>query len=211
MADHVHSATCPCSYEAKQADLDIGETLFACIDTSKMWALNASDPATATHCIKPHNERLDATRFLRSDDDDPDLILFVPFTQQVVLRSFCFIAGSQATAPTRVKVFVNRDDVDFAAAAELPATQAFDLAFDADGEIEYPVRVNKFTNVSSLLLFFTNADDDEATTQINYLGLKGTATKNKREVINVTYEAVANPADHKKTGVSDGAMQQLGQ
>jgi hypothetical protein len=199
---HIHSAACACSYEAKQADLDIGASLYASVDKERMFALNESDAGSAAKCIKPHDARLTPEPFLASEDDDPELIVFVPFTQQVMLKSFCVVAGSEATAPTRVKIFVNRNDVDFSSAADMDPAQAFDLAYDPLGEVEYPVRINRFQNAASLLLFFTNADaPDDTHTRINYLGFKGTATKNKREVVRgIVYESQANPADHQRVG-----------
>lgn len=39
-----------------------------------------------------------------------------------------------------LQVFINRDDLDFASAGELPAVQEWDLLENLNGQIEYPTR-----------------------------------------------------------------------
>ena len=36
--------------------------------------------------------------------------------------------------------FVNRDDIDFSLASELPATQEFELVEDPTADVDYPVK-----------------------------------------------------------------------
>ena len=61
------------------------------------------------------------------------------------------------------------------------------------------LRVQRFQNVSSVLLHFpsNHSGDSETSTRIYWLHLKGEASKDRREVVNVVYEAVARPSDHK--------------
>ena len=65
--------------------------------------------------------------------------------------------------------------------------------------LDYPLKVNKFQNVSSMALHFPSnhhPDSPEASTVIHWLHVKGVASKDRREVVNVVYEAVARPSDH---------------
>ena len=61
------------------------------------------------------------------------------------------------------------------------------------------VRVQRFQNVSSLLLHFpsNHSGDSETSTRLCWLHLKGEASKDRREIVNVVYEAIARPSDHK--------------
>lgn len=43
--------------------------------------LNESVPGGALNCLKPWDKRRDPQPRLESEEDDPELIIFVPFTQ----------------------------------------------------------------------------------------------------------------------------------
>lgn len=63
----------------------------------------------------------------------------------------------------------------------------------------YGYRVQRFQNVSSLLLHFpsNHSGDSETSTRLHWLHLKGEASRDRREIVNVVYEAIARPSDHK--------------
>jgi hypothetical protein len=68
------------------------------------------------------------------------LILHVPFTSEVKVRSFAIIA-SGATRPTKCKIFINREDIDFSTASESKQfAQEVTLAPDTDASVEYPTQ-----------------------------------------------------------------------
>lgn len=50
------------------------------------------------------------------------------------------MGGSDGTAPASLKVYINRDDLDFGMVATLPPTQTWDLQENGSGELEYPVQ-----------------------------------------------------------------------
>ena len=63
-------------------------------------------------------------------------------------------------APTEAKVWVDRDDIDFSNAEDLPPAQTLSLV-DPDqhlsfgaGSLDYPLRASKFQAASSLTFFF---------------------------------------------------------
>lgn len=45
-----------------------------------------------------------------------------------------------ARHPANTQAFINRDDLDFAAATDLPAVQEWDLLENAGGQVEYPTQ-----------------------------------------------------------------------
>jgi len=193
MSEHKHSATCGCHLEAKLTGVNV-DYLYASIDTTKIWCLNEGEPESGKKCIKPHSERKRGEATI-SDDSDPELLLYIPFTTQVKVLSFCMIAAGE-TAPSKVRMWVNREDIDFSNASEVPPTQSWDVNEDTEGVLDYPTQIHKFQNVSSLLIHVPSSVGGE-NTRIEYLGFKGEATKNKREIVNVVYEARAQPKDHK--------------
>lgn len=51
-------------------------------------------------------QRLDPEPMLESNEDDPDLIIFVPFTRVVKLKSICIVGGhgGEGTSPGKIKL-----------------------------------------------------------------------------------------------------------
>ena len=48
--------------------------------------------------------------------------------------------GTDGTAPSEMKAYVNREDLDFGTVADLPPVQKWDLQENLRGEIEYPTQ-----------------------------------------------------------------------
>lgn len=131
------------------------------------------------------------------------------FTGQVKLHSILLRTSQSPSAPKTLKVFQNRDDIDFAAAEDLPPTQEFELAQTSEIQ-ELPVKRAKFGKVQRLTLFFPDNfdddDDDEEVTRMSYLGFKGEWMQLGRAPTNILYEAAANPGDHKVKGTDVNQM-----
>jgi len=145
--------------------------------------------------FRPACQRSVADLVLLSDEDDPELLIVIPFTSHVILRSFIIKAHGDS-APSTVRLFINRDDLDLSDIGDATPEQEFNLAEDPNGDIQYSTRVHKFQGVSTLLMHFPASRRGDHT-RIEYVELRGLGTQNRREVINVAYEAVANPQDHK--------------
>ncbi|CAO3660324.1 unnamed protein product [Rhizopus stolonifer] len=135
-------------------------------------------------------------------DANEQLIVFVPFTGNVKLRSICIRTDCTESAPSKLKVFINREDVDFDVAESYSPVQEFELVQASNDVVEYGVRVTKFSSVRNITLFFPE-NFGEDTSIVRYIGFKGEWTEVKRDPIITVYEANANPADHKVHGVGD--------
>ena len=107
--------------------------------------------------------------------------------------------ANDASAPRTLKLFINRENLDFETASEAEATERLELAQDLR-VLEYPVKRNRFTMTRSLTLFFEENWGAE-TTKISYLGFKGEFMPLSKEPVSVLYESAANPADHKRVPV----------
>ena len=113
-------------------------SLFQHIDTPKVRALNcATEPVTG--CFKPWERRLTEELFIESDADD-ELILYVPFTGTVTLKSIRLIGGRDGRYPATMKVFVNREDVDFDNVRHLTPAQEWHLVEDFRGDVDYQTK-----------------------------------------------------------------------
>lgn len=145
----------------------------------------------------------------------------------VKLHSILIRTTPDEYAPKTIKLFKNRNDLDFATAADLqpvmtlthpegvgadpdcdvvgsagansPAESAAIAAADLDSEgiVEYAVNRAKFSNITSLSFYIPENYGGDDCTKILYIGLRGEWTKMAKNPTNIMYEAAANPADHK--------------
>lgn len=106
-------------------------------------------------------------------------------------------ASDSPNAPRKLKLFRNRDNIDFSTAAELSPTQSLDLPRSSD-VVEIPLNRAHWNGTTAITLFFedNHSDGEEDVTQISYLGFKGEYLALNREPVSVLYEAAANPSDH---------------
>ena len=115
-------------------------------------------------------------------------------------------------APKKLKLFRNRDDLDFGTASDLNPTQTVDLP-RSNEVAEIPLNRAHWNTTTSIDLFFedNHSDGDEDMTHVFYLGFKGDWMAVNREAIHVSYEAAANPKDHTVIqGLENQGQQSLG-
>jgi hypothetical protein len=133
------------------------------------------------------------------------------FTGQVKLHSILIRTSDSLSAPRRLKLFINRDDLGFDDSIEtMRPTQELELSRTSEVQ-EVPVRRAVFSAVHKLVLFFQDnfnsavdpdeREEDFEPTRITYLGFKGEWTQVGRAPVDILYEAAANPTDHKIRGV----------
>eukprot|EP01103_Thecamoeba_quadrilineata_P012795 TRINITY_DN3390_c0_g1_i1.p1 TRINITY_DN3390_c0_g1~~TRINITY_DN3390_c0_g1_i1.p1 ORF type:complete len:204 (+),score=39.70 TRINITY_DN3390_c0_g1_i1:48-659(+) len=167
-------------------------SLFKTIDTNGLVCLNESSNRAVLNVFKPYDNKLDRTKFLESNDDDPQLIIFIPFTGVVKLKGITLIGGEEGSSPSKLKVWVNREDIDFSLADTVKPIQEWDLVEDPTGEVTYQTNIVKFQNVSNVT-FYIPANFGSMITKILYIGLKGEYTAIKREAVKTVYELKPTP------------------
>lgn len=82
----------------------LGLSLRQYIDFPKVFCLNEEVSGSGAAILKLHEERLIPTPSLQSPEGDPELILYIPFTEAVTIQSItihCAPATTSATAVTR--------------------------------------------------------------------------------------------------------------
>lgn len=175
-----------------------------------MRCLNEAEEGTCRHVFKPWDRRLSTDGpTLRSDPDDPELLLHVPFTGAVKLQALTVIGGPDGASPDKLKVFINRDDMDFGMAADLAPVQEWDLVENFNGTMEYPMQVSKFNGVHSIDLYFPSNFGADGT-EITFIAFKGEFSERKRQAVECVYEARPVPQDHKVPGEEAGGSWNLG-
>jgi hypothetical protein len=93
------------------------------------------------------------------------------FTGQAKLHSILIRTELGDSAPKTLKVFINRDDVDFSSAEDLAPTQEFELSQTSEVQ---DIAVNRavFGRVQSLTLFVED-NWGEDVSRVGYLGFRG--------------------------------------
>jgi hypothetical protein len=220
------------SHDHLDHDDGLGLSLRPLIDMPGVICLNESIPHAGRSILKLHEERLTVEPALISNDDDPELLLYIPFTEATTvsflsIRSAGGAGGVVPTAPPRrIKLFANRDDLDFDTARELQASGELELVpphHFAEGTIDYPLRpAGRFQNIASLTILVVDNfasgggvgdedDDDEdgVSTLITYVGLKGRGSRQKRQCVETVYETQGMRKDHQVRGGDFGSRQVL--
>jgi PITH domain len=193
-----------------------GRSLRSSIDFPNVTCLNEEHEHAGRSILKLHEERFTATPFLSSPEGDPELLLIVPFVESVSILSITiqstivntsFVPQRQQAPPRTVRLFTNRDDLDFETARELPPQMELQLVLPdhvVEGTtIDYPCRpAGRFQNITCLALLvvdnyhYEEDDNDESSTIISYIGFKGKSMNVRRRAVEAVYETQGMPADH---------------
>ena len=184
----------------------LGLSLRQYIDFARVLCLNEDVQDSGRAILKLHENRLSNTPYLQSAEGDPELLLYIPFTEAVTIQAIsirCSNESIESVPPRNIKVFVNRDDLDFETARDLPPqleVELLPLQHFPEGTIDYPLRpAGRFQNVNSITVFFMDNYDERgnSSTGITYVGLKGKGTKMRQGVVTAVYETQGMPKDHK--------------
>lgn len=151
-------------------------------------ALNVTESSDAGGVFKPHVHRLDPEPRLVSDAD-AEMMIRVTFASPVHIRRIMVIGGGdQASHPAKLKAFVNRPDLDFASADGVAVTEEWDLAANVSGEGFVTTKPARFSNITSVTFLISENLGDEEQTMLQYIGLQGDHTHDRREAVDAKYE-----------------------
>ncbi|KAJ6190163.1 hypothetical protein N7519_000184 [Penicillium mononematosum] len=186
----------------------IQSLLYSQINFDLITTLNETTPNSGASVVrKTWAERLNDKPELESDADE-QLLMTIPFNGQVNVHSLLLYTAPTNSAPRTVKLFKNRDDLDFSTASELHPAQTIEVPQPVPGAdvFELPLNRAHWNATTSVTLFFEDnwSDGEEDVTKVGYVGFKGQFMKLTREPVNFLYEAAANPQDHVSIpGVND--------
>ncbi|ELR03073.1 hypothetical protein VC83_08562 [Pseudogymnoascus destructans] len=176
----------------------IQHSLYQHIDFDAITTLNEAVSGSGAAVVKKTwAERLEDSPELESDADE-QLLMHIPFTGQIKLYSLLLRTSQSPSAPRTLKLFVNRNDVDFDLATQLTPTQTLHLSQTSEVQ-DIPVKRALFGTVQSLTLFFEDNFGEEVS-RVGYVGFRGGWMRLGGAPEGVLYEAAANPRDHKVKG-----------
>ncbi|KAL1964313.1 hypothetical protein VTN77DRAFT_7133 [Rasamsonia byssochlamydoides] len=178
----------------------IQSLLYSQIQFDTILTLNEKVPRSGAAIVqKTWAERLNEHPELESDADE-QILMHIPFAGQVKLHSILIYTAPTPAAPKTLKLFKNRDDLDFSTASDLAATQTIEVPQPVPGSDVFELPLNRalWNTTTSVTLFFEDnwSGGDEETTKVGYIGFKGQFMALNREPVSVLYEAAANPSDH---------------
>jgi hypothetical protein len=221
---HTHGPGCGCAGYAAAGGAASEASLAPFIDLARVRCLNERTPGAAGRVFRALEARAGAGAGasagagagappppLESCEGDADLLLHVPFTCSVRVTRLCVAGGGgdARRAPARCRLFAEREHLDFATAEQAPPLQDVALVDDPLAQLWHPLRVARFSNVTSLQLFFSGClggGDGEEGACVDFVGLKGEASGlvSAAPEGGVVYEAMANPADHARAREAAG-------
>lgn len=130
--------------------------------------------------------------------EDGELILRVPFTEMLKVSSFVLVGVEEHTAPLKVRLFINREDVDFDNVSNIKPVQEAMVTWDVTGDVDNPVIPSKFSSVQSIIMHITGTEDELM--QIAAVGFKGESKGlNPKVVEGIKYEIKPQMKDHATT------------
>lgn len=198
---HDHSHTPP-------PDTNASQSLYQHISHDHIRTLNESEDNSGREIFKKWEDRFNTSKILESDVDE-QLLIFVPFTGLVRLHSLLVRTTSDDTAPNVIKLYKNREDLDFATVSDLNPTVKFEHPHGVGGDpdngneeeeddsiVEYSLNRAHFSNVQNLTIFIEDNHGSDVS-KILYIGLRGEWSKLSKAPVVTLYEAAANPKDHK--------------
>jgi len=169
-----------------------------------VYGLNLTVPEDAQAVIKPWDEREDTSKFAESGVDD-QVIIHVPFTQNVRVKSVLLKLGRGEVTPRRLRIYANHTNiVDFGEAEDVTPQLNISLL---EGEVsvsEYPLRSAVFANIHSLSLFFSDSVGGDSL-RIYFIGFRGDSRKQRKEGTQKLEIPAANAAHKMVDGVSEKA------
>ncbi|KAF4564719.1 hypothetical protein EYR40_010891 [Pleurotus pulmonarius] len=183
---------------ANSTAADIGgsdlSNLYSVIDRDSVYGLNLSVPEDAKAIIKPWDQREDTSQFIDSGVDD-QVIIHIPFSQNVRIRSMILKLGRGESTPRRLRIYANYPTIiDFADAEETKPQLELSLLEGEVSATEYPLRVAAFASINTLSLFFSHAMGDEVS-RVYYIGFKGDTTSPRKDGTQKLEIPAANAAD----------------
>ena len=143
---HSHShdhGKCHCEEEMKDSDPE-GEDLFSAVDLTGVEAYGEEDDGTVQNVFRIREEAEQVPDEPLMSDDDGQLVIHIPFTSLVKVKSITVIGGEAGSAPKTLKLYTGLESVDFSVLEDNTPVQSIDLVEQASAAYDYPLRLSKF-------------------------------------------------------------------
>ncbi|KAL0960059.1 hypothetical protein HGRIS_011707 [Hohenbuehelia grisea] len=174
-------------------DLDLSN-LYSVIDKDNVHGLNLAVPEDAQAIIKPWDQREDTSKFADSGVDD-QVIIHVPFAQNVRLKSIILKLGRGESTPQRLRIYANHPNIiDFEDVETTKPQVDMHLLTGEASATEYPLRVAAFTSITSVSVFLSHSVGED-TSRIFFMGFRGDTTSPRKDGTQKLEIPASNAAD----------------
>ncbi|ODV95528.1 hypothetical protein PACTADRAFT_3226 [Pachysolen tannophilus NRRL Y-2460] len=201
------------------------QSLYTKIDLSRVSGLNLANRNDSLSGLFKNSETKYQIRPVFQTDLDNQLILNIPFTDNIKLYSIILRTNGNADhCPKNIKFFKNNDSIDFNNVNDIhsnhhcehPLVGYFEnVEYEASNDlvngrtqleiredstfVEHHLPRHVFNNVNFLTIYFQNnwSNDDEEYLQLYSIEFRGEWSPLSKSHIITNYESAANPADHK--------------
>lgn len=102
--------------------------------------------------------------------------------------------GEGGHCPAELRIFKNKPSMDFESAENTKPDQVIQTVYVHE-PIEYQLKPSVFFGVTSLQLYFPKSMGGQPS-RLHYIGLRGTTSRQKRQVVNCVYESAPQAKDH---------------
>ncbi|KAJ8609876.1 hypothetical protein CTAYLR_007501 [Chrysophaeum taylorii] len=154
-------------------------------------ALNAVDNS-ALSVFRPFARRLETAGSLHSDGDE-EMLVKVVFASPCSIRRLMVVGGGNPSHhPRHVRVYVGHEDLDFQSIEDVIPVYETSLPVNQAGEAYVNVHpTGAFTNVTTVSFFFDANHGSVDETIVQYIGMQGDHTHDKRQAVQAKYELLS--------------------
>jgi len=148
-------------------------SLYNEIDQNKIRVLNIHKIDTSKNWCKPVCMKNDQTKYIKSENGDPELLICVTFNGYVNISSIvvgCVAGNSQ---PLQIALIKNKYNADF---NDNDYHEIINLYPDPESKIHYPLSIHNFESIHYLAIRVTKNCGSNFT-QLHYIGIYGTVKK----------------------------------
>ncbi|XVF48635.1 hypothetical protein PTKIN_Ptkin03bG0206100 [Pterospermum kingtungense] len=94
-----------CSSNWSLTSTSISPRSFSIVSIAGVAALTEANPGSVKSVFKAWEERLNSTgEHLENNESDPELLVYIPFTSDVKIKSISVLGGANGTSPSKIKV-----------------------------------------------------------------------------------------------------------
>jgi hypothetical protein len=181
--ESLHGPDCQCSkYKIDQNDDNINQL----VELNELICFNEKIKNSCKKLFPEESQKYLNESDCISFDNDPELVFYIRFKEELNLRAINFIAVSEMF-PLEANLYLNQENVSFDIIEEEPDFHFECHHFTPRGEIEIYPNVLKCSNLRTIVLHFRG---NAKNVGLNYIGLKGFSQKGKRFIVQTNYELV---------------------
>jgi hypothetical protein len=118
---HTHGPGCGCAgYELSAED----DNLWEVVDLENIQCLNEDKRDTCKAVFRPEEDKFSFGTELCSPEDDPEIVLIIPFKEEVKIRCVQLIASDETQEQVEdINCWFNEENVDFDLVEEVPTQE----------------------------------------------------------------------------------------